>query len=166
MIGVWLGVACAPLRAVAPPAVLPPCEPAPAALAAQVAAGLTLDVADARVMFPGLGLDPALVRTVEVRAAPSHLCGGWLVGEHVRVRVVGPRGVLVEAAIGTTVRAGPVLGVTQDDARVDVPAAAWRIVSRDTLAREAPTVLGVYSSGGGGASASSSASSPSRSSVM
>lgn len=137
-----------------------PCEAAaPPEIAEALRNGLPVRWRQARVLFPDVGLERALVRRVILRAAGVGVCDGRVVGADVTARLVGPRGMPIETVIATTLRPGPVLGVTEADVAVRPPAGSRRITARDTFTAYGVWDLGAVVPRSSPASSSSSSSS-------
>jgi hypothetical protein len=151
LLAVELAVA-APLVVIDGPLVevVPCATPAAPALVAALRDGISLRWRQADRLFPDIALERALVRRVVVRARVLGVCEGRVVVEDVAVRLVGPRGVPMEAAIATRLRPGVLLGVTERDVVVRPPRGSLRITTRDGF-----TAYGVWSLGAlrGGTSA-------------
>lgn len=139
----------------------PPCaDPAPAPIVEALRAGIPLRWRRAVVLFPDIGLERALVRRVVLRAARVGSCGGRVIAEDVTARLVGPRGAPIETVIATTLRPGPVLGVTEDDVAVRPPPGSVRVTARDAFTAYGAWDLGGVRPAASGASPSSRASAP------
>ena len=120
-----------------------PCEAsAPPEIGEALRAGLPVPWRRARILFPDVSLERALVRRVIMRAARVGVCGGRVVAEDVTARLVGPRSMPIEVVIATTLRPGPVLGVTEADVALRPPPGSRRITARDTF-----TAYGVWDLG-------------------
>lgn len=116
---------------------------APPALVAALRDGIPLRWAQANRLFPEIQLERALVRRVIVRASDARACGGRLIAENVAVRLLGPRGLPMEAVIATNLRPGVLLGVTEQDVSLAPPPGILRVPARDGF-----TAYGVWDLGG------------------